>query len=675
MKFGIFIVWLLFYSVALANNLEMNTINIQKDNSLFTQEEEEYLKKKKVITMCIIDNSPPVEFFENGKHQGVVGDIFTIFKSYLPIPIKIVPVHDAQEAQKYLSDGTCDIKSIVIKEAIPYHYLLTTQPYVTDQLVLMTTHNKPFIQTFNESFRDKKFVVRHKAYQIFLQKQYPYLKNIEVIGDQKKIAELLKEDEIYGYIDLAMISNHFIEHFSLNQSVKVNSKIEQSINLSIGIVNTEKPLLSIFNKLITQLSKEYIQNLKSSTTVFYQPKVTDYTLVWQIVGIFFILFTLALWIIIRENRLKIEIQQQKETFEKLYIKSSDCVILVKNDTFIDCNEAALKMLGYENKNELFSLNPSLISPLYQPDGRSSSEKAKEMMEIAISNGSHQFEWVHKKSTGEEFWVEIVLTTIKIKNKDILHALIRNIHERKQLEHQSKLLAHQSKKAALGRLISLIAHQWRQPLSMVNGITSQTYHDLGNPNVQRGEIKTKLLQIENITEDLSKAINKIHDFYVYDEDTNEAGTTIKEIIDECVEILYPSFANSLQPHLIINENDEIKISGYTYGMHQIILTLLTNCEEIFALRNIVNPLIIIDLYKENGFSYIAVKDNGGGIEQEIKEKIFEPFVSSKNRTNRIRGLGLSIAKDIVVNHLKGAIEASNLEDGALFIIRYKEYDKQ
>jgi C4-dicarboxylate-specific signal transduction histidine kinase len=211
--------------------------------------------------------------------------------------------------------------------------------------------------------------------------------------------------------------------------------------------------------------------------------------------------------------------------------------------------------------------------------------------------------------------------------------------------------------------------------MINGITSQSYHDLSNQNIERGEIKTKLLQIENIIGDLSRAINKIHDFYVYDEDTNEAGTTIKEIIDECIEILYPSFANSLQPHLIINEIDEIKISGYTYGMHQIILTLLTNCEEIFALRNIVSPLITIDLFKENGFSYITVKDNGGGIDKEIEEKIFEPFVSSKNRMNRIRGLGLSIAKDIVENHLKGTIQAANLEEGAIFTIRYKEYDKQ
>lgn len=675
MKCGAVIVWLFLSSVVLANNLEAVKTYTDMNNSLFTQDEKEYLYNKKVIKMCIIKDSRPVEFFENGKHKGVVGDIFTIFKSYLPIPIILVPVHNSEEAQKNLSNGNCDIKSIVIKESIPYRYLLTTKPYLSDQLVLMTTNDKPFIQNFNESFKNQKFVVRHKAYQIFLQKHFPYLKNIEVIGDQKKIAELLEDNKIYGYIDLAMISNHFIEHFSLNHSVKVNSKIEQSINVSIGIVNTEKPLLTIFDKLITKLSKEYIQNLKDSTSVFYRPTVTDNTVIWQVFGVFFILFSIVFAFLLKQTRLKKEINEQKETFEKLYLKSSDSVLLIENNIFIDCNEATLAMLGYDTKEQLFGLNPSAISPQYQPDGRLSSEKAKEMMDIATKNCSHKFEWVHKKSNDEEFWVEVALTTIKLANKNIIHVLWRNIDERKKLEHQSKLLAHQSKKAALGRLISLIAHQWRQPLSMINGITSQSYHDLGNQNIERGEIKTKLLQIENITGDLSRAINKIHDFYVYDEDTNEAGTTIKEIIDECIEILYPSFSNSLQPHLIINEIDEIKISGYTYGVHQIILTLLTNCEEIFALRNIVNPLITIDLFKENGFSYITVKDNGGGIEKEIEEKIFEPFVSSKNRTNRIRGLGLSIAKDIVENHLKGTIQASNLEEGAIFTIRYKEYDKQ
>lgn len=675
MRYGAVIVWLFCWSVALATDIETLTRYTDTNNSLFTKQEEIYLEKKKVIKVCIIENIHPMEYFENGKHQGIIGDIFTIFKVHLPIPITFIPVANTEEAHKNLSNGTCDIKSIVVRGAIPSQYLLTTQPYLTDQLVLMTTHNKPFIQTFNESFRDKKFIVRHKTYQLFLQKYYPYLTNITVVTNQKKIAQLLKEDKIYGYIDLAMISNHFIDHFSLSDSVKVNTKLEQTVNISIGVINKEEPLVPIFNKLISKLSKEYIQNLKDSTTIFYHQKVIDYTIIWEILTVSLILFGLAIGFIIKQTRLKSEIKEQKETFEKLYLKSSDCVVLAENDIFLDCNEATLIMLEYDSKEQFLELTPASISPQYQPDGRLSTEKSKEMIDTALHNGSYRFEWVHKKSSGKEFWVEVVLTTIKLANKNILHATWRNIDERKKLEHQSKLLAHQSKKAALGRLISLIAHQWRQPLSTINGITSQTYHNLNKPNPDMAQIKTKLLQIENITEDLSKAISKIHDFYVYDEDKNEAGTTIKEIITECLEILYPSFANTLQPHLVINEIDEIKISGYTYGMHQIILTLLTNCEEIFAIRNIANPLITIDLYKKNGLSYITVKDNGGGIEKEIEKKIFEPFVSSKNGTNRIRGLGLSIAKDIVENHLKGTIEAENFEDGALFLIRYKEYDKQ
>ncbi len=436
-------------------------------------------------------------------------------------------------------------------------------------------------------------------------------------------------------------------------------------------LETTKSSTDANNSHFTQEEKEYLKNQVAS----HHPEVINYTIIWEILGVFSVLFGVVFVVLIKQNRLKSEIKEQKETFEKLYLKSSDCIVLVANDTFLDCNEATLTVLEYYSKEQFLGLTPSSISPKYQPDGRDSNEKTKEMIDIAIQNGSHRFEWVHKKSTGEEFWVDVVLTTIKIKNRDIVHATWRNIHERKKLEHQSKLLAHQSKKAALGRLMSLIAHQWRQPLSVINGITSQSYHNLNKPNPDIGQIKTNLLQIENITEALSHAIQKIHDFYVYDEDKNEAGTKIKEVVYECLELLYPSFANALQPHVVVNEIDSIKLSGYTYGMHQIILTLLTNCEEIFTIRNIANPLITIDLYKENSFSCISVKDNGGGIEKEIENKIFEPFVSSKNGTKRVRGLGLNIAKDIVENHLKGSIGVKSLEDGAIFIIRYKEYDKQ
>jgi len=166
MKYSIVLVWLFLCSVALANDLETLKTPTQKNDSLFTQEEKQYLDNKKVIKMCIMEDSKPVESFENGNHQGIVGDIFTVFQSYLPIPIQFIPINNFQEAQKNISNGTCDIKSIVIRESIPYQFLLTTDPYLTDKLVLITTNDEPFINSLDESFKDKKLVVRNVAYRI-----------------------------------------------------------------------------------------------------------------------------------------------------------------------------------------------------------------------------------------------------------------------------------------------------------------------------------------------------------------------------------------------------------------------------------------------------------------------------------------------------------------------------
>ena len=384
---------------------------------------------------------------------------------------------------------------------------------------------------------------------------------------------------------------------------------------------------------------------------------------------------IILIILIKQNQLQNQIKEQKETFEKLYLESSDCVVLAENARFLDCNDATLRMLEYRSKEEFMGLSPATISPVYQPDGRRSDEKSLEMIQIATRNGSHRFEWVHKKSSGATFWVDVVLTPILLSKKNIIHATWRSIDERKKLEHQSKLLTHQSKKAALGRLMSLIAHQWRQPLSTINGIITKAYHDLNRADLDPKMIQQELLRVESITEELSNAIRKIHDFYVHEETTPKEETSIRSIINECIEMLYPSFAQTLQPNIEMIEKDPIKISGYTYGMHQIILTLLTNCEEIFAIRNTKNPHITIKLSKNQGYSTIIVTDNGGGIEITPLEKIFEPFVSSKNEVKKIRGMGLCIAKEIVEHHLKGSIEAINFENGAQFIIRYQEYENQ
>ena len=124
-------------------------------------------------------------------------------------------------------------------------------------------------------------------------------------------------------------------------------------------------------------------------------------------------------------------------FKKIFYNGKDALLLIFGNNFIDCNNATVKLLNVESKQDVLITHPSQLSPEKQPDGRYSFEKANEMMDIAYKKGFHRFEWMHKKFTGEVFPVEVSLTTIEYDNKLMLHTLWKDLTEEKKKEEQLK----------------------------------------------------------------------------------------------------------------------------------------------------------------------------------------------------------------------------------------------
>lgn len=130
------------------------------------------------------------------------------------------------------------------------------------------------------------------------------------------------------------------------------------------------------------------------------------------------------------------LRESEKKYRDLFEKSEDAILIIHNGKFVDCNQSAVNMLRYNNKSELLNTHPSELSPEKQPDGKMSFTKANEIMKIALKNGSYRFEWDHKKSDGEVFPVEVLLTAISVDEKNqILHTVWRDITERKQAEEE------------------------------------------------------------------------------------------------------------------------------------------------------------------------------------------------------------------------------------------------
>lgn len=127
------------------------------------------------------------------------------------------------------------------------------------------------------------------------------------------------------------------------------------------------------------------------------------------------------------------LRDSENKFRLLFEKSPDAMLLLDGDAFIDCNRAAVEMLGCASKEELLALNLYDISPARQPDGRLSTDKARELLRRAYREGSLRFEWVHRRIDGEEFPVEVLLTAIPLQGRQILHVSWRDISDRKRAE--------------------------------------------------------------------------------------------------------------------------------------------------------------------------------------------------------------------------------------------------
>jgi len=132
------------------------------------------------------------------------------------------------------------------------------------------------------------------------------------------------------------------------------------------------------------------------------------------------------------------VNESQERFKVLFEKSTDPTFLIDGDRFVDCNEAALRLLHCPAKEQLAGLQPSTISPEKQPDGRMSSEKVRELIRAAAQEGSVRFEWKHRTFGGADFWVDVSLATIPVQGKQIIYAIWRDITEKKKMEEKLEI---------------------------------------------------------------------------------------------------------------------------------------------------------------------------------------------------------------------------------------------
>ncbi|AXH08844.1 BvgS-like domain-containing signal transduction sensor histidine kinase (NMT1, PAS domains) [Malaciobacter halophilus] len=644
----------------------------------FTNEEIEYLNRKKRIKMCTDPSWMPYEKIQNGKHIGIVSDYIKFFQKQLKVPIVLYETKSWKESLRSIKDKKCDILSVVVKDKQREKIMNITKPYLEFPLVIATKIEARFINSLDDLLADKKIgVVKSYAYTSILEKKYPNKKFVNVSSVDEGL-QLVAQGKLFGLIDSITTIGYKLQN-SYFSELKIAGKFDEKYSLGIGIRNDDAVLYSIFDKLVQKLDVQTKNDILKKWISFNYDAGFDYSFFWKI----FLIFAVIVLIItyrykeLASNKEKIQKQREKleqknkelkatqnalkesvRNFEILLDSTMEAVLVFKDHDCIDINKVGYKLLGYSSKSEVLGQN------LYHHVHDDFIVTLKESLNKNLD--SYEIEFV--RTDGTTFPALVKDRYINLNNERVKLFTIVDLTE---LKNKERLLFKQSKLASMGEMIGNIAHQWRQPLSLISTISTGLKLKIETQTDNKEESIEFLEKLNTTSQHLSSTIDDFRNFFKPDK--KKERFFVSSLIEQNLVLLDSIFKTNFI-NIKLNVDENLELNTYKNELTQALLNILNNANDAFKQKNLEEKLIFIDAIKKPQGVVISIKDNAGGIPEEIIENIFEPYFTTKHKSDGT-GIGLYMAYQIVHEHIHGRIEAVNSKfiynrnsyKGAKFII--------
>ena len=272
---------------------------------------------------------------------------------------------------------------------------------------------------------------------------------------------------------------------------------------------------------------------------------------------------------------------------------------------------------------------------------------KEILDNLVTQKVEHIEQINRDLEESEHELQLL-------NESLEQRVKEEIEKNNQIQ---KKLFHSEKMVAMGEMIGNIAHQWRQPLSMIT--TSVTGMKLQQSiGILDGEDLVKNCDaINEAAQYLSHTIDDFRDFIKGDKEKSKFNLT--QTIKKALNIQSSSIKNH-ELKIITNLDDSIQIESFPNALIQSFINIFNNSKDILKLKNNrLERFIFITTYKQNDKVYLSIKDNGGGIPDEIIHKIFDAYFTTKHQSQGT-GLGLHMTYNLIVQHMHGLIDVHNVE---------------
>ncbi|MFA7254467.1 MAG: PAS domain-containing sensor histidine kinase [Candidatus Omnitrophota bacterium] len=343
--------------------------------------------------------------------------------------------------------------------------------------------------------------------------------------------------------------------------------------------------------------------------------------------------------------------ESENRYRNIFASSRDAIMTIEPPSwkFTSGNPATLGMFKAKDEEEFLVCDPWKLSPELQPDGRPSSEKAKEMIGKAVREGSHFFEWVHKRVNGEIFFAEVLLSRIDLGGKVFLQAVVRDITERKATEREirrAELLKHSSE--IKSKFTLMVSHELRSPLAVIKEALSVVLDEMAG-NIS--DEQKKILGMAKTNADrLGRLINNVLDFQKIESGKMEydmADHDIREVIQEASESLRV-LAVQKGLNFRVESGDLLpKVKFDRDKFIQVVTNLAGN-----AIKFTEKGGVTVSLHREHNEIHVQIRDTGPGIKAEDIPRLFQPFEQLDQEGGRVKGgtgLGLAISREIILAH--------------------------
>ncbi|WP_323669168.1 sensor histidine kinase [Aliarcobacter butzleri] len=234
--------------------------------------------------------------------------------------------------------------------------------------------------------------------------------------------------------------------------------------------------------------------------------------------------------------------------------------------------------------------------------------------------------------------------------------------KKELDNKQAILYQQSKMAAMGEMIGNIAHQWRQPLSIITTATSGMVLQK-----QMGVLTDEFFfeasnRINASSQYLSQTIDDFRNFFIPNKEKSKVN--LIEIFKKTLDLISAQFSS--KDIKIIKNIEGVEFESYENELIQALINILNNSRDELIKKD-GERFIFVDAFEKDNFINITIKDNAGGVIKENLDKIFEPYFTTKYKSQGT-GIGLYMTEEIITKHLNGTICVENVE----FTYEEKEY---